>query len=223
MLRSVIALLLAGWMAWPAAAAAQPAPDLIVTLRDEQGQGVVANITVLAPAGTPVLARATTDAQGRAVIETLPISEVRVLVEGRLPNGVRLVQRGDDAKGIRLWLDAESTQLDLRVNPDGTIEPDPATMIEPEGSAIEPDPATMIEPEGSAIEPTSTPAAAPTVAAVPQPTRRPAPTPRPAMPTPAAAVQAGEPPAAALPLGGIALAVLLGGAIVAVLAARRRI
>lgn len=102
MLRSVIALLLAGWMAWPAAAAAQPAPDLIVTLRDEQGQGVVANITVLAPAGTPVLARATTDAQGRAVIETLPISEVRVLVEGRLPNGVRLVQRGDDAKGIRL-------------------------------------------------------------------------------------------------------------------------
>jgi hypothetical protein len=208
MLRSVIALLLAGWMAWPAAAAAQPAPDLIVTLRDEQGQGVVANITVLAPAGTPVLARATTDAQGRAVIETLPISEVRVLVEGRLPNGVRLVQRGDDAKGIRLWLDAESTQLDLRVNPDGTIEPDPATMI---------------EPEGSAIEPTSTPAAAPTVAAVPQPTRRPAPTPRPAMPTPAAAVQAGEPPAAALPLGGIALAVLLGGAIVAVLAARRRI
>jgi hypothetical protein len=36
-------------------------------------------------------------------------------------------------------------------------------------------------------------------------------------------VQAGEPPAAALPLGGIALAVLLGGAIVAVLAARRRI
>lgn len=208
MLRSVIALLLAGWMAWPAAAAAQPAPDLIVTLRDEQGQGVVANITVLAPAGTPVLARATTDAQGRAVIETLPISEVRVLVEGQLPNGVRLVQRGDDAKGIRLWLDAESTQLDLRVNPDGTIEPDPATMI---------------EPEGSAIEPTSTPAAAPTVAAVPQPTRRPAPTPRPAMPTPAAAVQAGEPPAAALPLGGIALAVLLGGAIVAVLAARRRI
>lgn len=208
MLRSVIALLLAGWMAWPAAAAAQPAPDLIVTLRDEQGQGVVANITVLAPAGTPVLARATTDAQGRAVIETLPISEVRVLVEGRLPNSVRLVQRGDDAKGIRLWLDAESTQLDLRVNPDGTIEPDPATMI---------------EPEGSAIEPTSTPAAAPTVAAVPQPTRRPAPTPRPAMPTPAAAVQAGEPPAAALPLGGIALAVLLGGAIVAVLAARRRI
>lgn len=208
MLRSVIALLLAGWMAWPAAAAAQPAPDLIVTLRDEQGQGVVANITVLAPAGTPVLARATTDAQGRAVIETLPISEVRVLVEGRLPNGVRLVQRGDDAKGIRLWLDAESTQLDLRVNPDGTIEPDPATMI---------------EPEGSAIEPTSTPAAMPTVAAVPQPTRRPAPTPRPAMPTPAAAVQAGEPPAAALPLGGIALAVLLGGAIVAVLAARRRI
>ncbi|MFN8567035.1 MAG: hypothetical protein U0Z44_05815 [Kouleothrix sp.] len=208
MLRSVIALLLAGWMAWPAAAAAQPAPDLIVTLRDEQGQGVLANITVLAPAGTPVLARATTDAQGRAVIETLPISEVRVLVEGQLPNGVRLVQRGDDAKGIRLWLDAESTQLDLRVNPDGTIEPDPATMI---------------EPEGSAIEPTSTPAAAPTVAAVPQPTRRPAPTPRPAMPTPAAAVQAGEPPAAALPLGGIALAVLLGGAIVAVLAARRRI
>lgn len=208
MLRSVIALLLAGWMAWPAAAAAQPAPDLIVTLRDEQGQGVLANITVLAPAGTPVLARATTDAQGRAVIETLPISEVRVLVEGQLPNGVRLVQRGDDAKGIRLWLDAESTQLDLRVNPDGTIEPDPATMI---------------EPEGGVIEPTSTPAAAPTVAAVPQPTRRPAPTPRPAMPTPAAAVQAGEPPAAALPLGGIALAVLLGGAIVAVLAARRRI
>lgn len=57
------------------------------------------------------------------MIETLPISEVRVLVEGQLPNGVRLVQRGDDAKGIRLGSMPSSTQLDLRVNPDEPSSP----------------------------------------------------------------------------------------------------
>ena len=125
--------LLAALLAWPAASLAQEAPDLLVSLRDAQGRALAASVTVRASAGGPVLARAATDAQGIAAIGSLTVSEVRVLVEGRLPGGVALRQLGDDAAGLHLWLGAGATRLDLRAEPDGVVVPDPATMVVPEG------------------------------------------------------------------------------------------
>jgi hypothetical protein len=56
---------------------------------------------------------------------------VRVAVEGQLRDGPRLFQLGDDAQGVRLALDlaAAPAVLDLRVERDGLVLPDPATML----------------------------------------------------------------------------------------------
>ena len=135
---SVLGALLAALLAWPAASFAQESPDLVVSLRDAQGHALAASVTVRASAGGPVLARAATDAQGIAVIRSLAVSEVRVLVEGRLPGGLALRQLGDDAAGLHVWLQAGATRLDLRAEPDGVVLPDPATMVVPEGVGAEP-------------------------------------------------------------------------------------
>jgi hypothetical protein len=114
--------------------AAQDAPDLVVSLLDEYDHGVPATIIVCDIGGERDLARATTDAEGRATITTLLVHEVRVAVEGSLSNRRHLFQRGDDVKGIYILLNAGSTRLDLRVDPDGAVAPDPATMVAQEGT-----------------------------------------------------------------------------------------
>jgi hypothetical protein len=64
---------------------------------------------------------------------------VRVAVSGSLADGTPLNQRGQDAHGIWLLLDAPLVQLDLRSERNGAIIPDPTTMI----SADAPIPATL--------------------------------------------------------------------------------
>jgi hypothetical protein len=124
-------LCLALVLALPAPVAAQePPPALVVRLRDVDGRGVP-NIVVLVldTAGTTVLARATTGTDGSASFGPLPLAEVRVRVEGRLPDGTALQLPGQDAAGIRVILGAPPVMLELRSEPDGTVLPDPALEL----------------------------------------------------------------------------------------------
>jgi hypothetical protein len=131
---STIILLMTITLLAPGVVRAQDAPpDLVVTLRDVQNQGVVgATISVRDAADEQEIARTMTDAQGQAVFSTLRVADIRVVVHGQLSSGARLYLPGQDARGIRLTLGVPPTQLDLRVEPDGLIRPDPETMIVPE-------------------------------------------------------------------------------------------
>jgi hypothetical protein len=120
----------------PAAACAQDStptiPDLIVTVRDVRG-APLAGLTVQIRAGadTPALAQVHTDTQGQAVFATIGVSQVRVRVLGTLVSGIPLYQPGADAQGVALFLGPPPTTLDLRVDSDGMVLPDPVTMIDP--------------------------------------------------------------------------------------------
>jgi len=123
----------------PAVAHAAAPHTLTITLRDVGGSGIAgATIIVREEAGTRDLASITTDAQGVATLPNLTVDVVRVAVSGALADGTPLSQRGQDARGIWLLLDAPLVQLDLRSEHNGDILPDPTTMI----SADAPIPAT---------------------------------------------------------------------------------
>jgi hypothetical protein len=116
----------------PLSTSAQSAPDLIVTIRELAGAPLAGiSVQVHASAGGPVLAQAVTDVQGQAEIGGLSTDRVRVTIAGTLPDGTRLVQPGQDTQGIAVLLGPPPTRLDLRVAPDGTVLPDPSTMIDP--------------------------------------------------------------------------------------------
>lgn len=111
----------------PASTLAQSAPALVITVRDVGGAGIAgATVVVRDSSGQRTFATATTDAAGRASIKRVPVATVRVAVGGALPQGVPLTQEGDDQFGMRVWLDAVTTSVDFRVEPDGRVVPDPA-------------------------------------------------------------------------------------------------
>jgi hypothetical protein len=113
---------------------AQDAPDLIVTLHTIDGAPLSgATVIVRDAGGVQELARATTDAQGQATVQILPVTDIRVVVQGQLPGGARFFQPGNDAKGIALFLQHGTTHLNLLADVDGMIAPDPRTM-----AALEP-------------------------------------------------------------------------------------
>lgn len=106
---------------------------LTVIVRDADGMGVAgAAVTVVQTDGT-VLATGQTDARGVAVLTGTFSALIQVQVTGYLANGTPLQQVGGDAAGIPLLIDAAPTILDLRVEADGTVVPDPATMITQDG------------------------------------------------------------------------------------------
>lgn len=206
-MRRLIWLLVLGCLLVPNVGFAQESPDLVVSLRDEYGGGVVADIVVRDATGRIEFARTGTDARGIATIAALPVSEVRVAAEGALPDGTPLFGRGEDALGVRVFLNAGSTRLDLRVDPDGAVVPDPATMIEQEGIEIEP------------LAVPTAPIAAPPVEA---PLVRP--TPAVARPAQATSRPAGDMPRQSSGAsGGLLIVALLGGAIGGVFLLRRRV
>lgn len=129
--RHILLLCLALLLALPVSARAEePPPALVVRLRDVDGRGVPnVAVLVLDTAGTTVLARATTGADGSAGFGPLPLAEVRVRVEGRLPDGIALQLPGEDAAGIQVILGAPPVVLELRSEPDGTVLPDPALEL----------------------------------------------------------------------------------------------
>jgi hypothetical protein len=173
-------------------AAASP-HTLTVTLRDVDGTGIAgATITVRDEAGTLDLAHTTTDAQGRATLPDLTADVVRVAVSGTLTDGTPLNQRGQDAHGIWLLLDAPLVQLDLRSERNGAIIPDPTTMISadapipatPAAATFAPTPAATVVSTSAAIVPTAAvgiPTAIPFAALPPTDAPPDAPTIRPAL------------------------------------------
>lgn len=104
--------------------------DLRVTLRDSAGQNLAGITLIVRDEQGRELSRQVTDADGAASFANLP-SVVRVGVEGQIRRGPQLYQLGDDALGVRLDLgQADGAPfLDLRVERDGLVLPDPATML----------------------------------------------------------------------------------------------
>lgn len=110
----------------------QPSPDLVVHLRDQSGVGVAgAQVRLRDVVGEQAIATETTDATGTAIFAAIPIAAVRVQVRGAFRDGTALKQIGQDAEGVAFVL-GTATTLDLRVEPDGIVLPDPATMIPPD-------------------------------------------------------------------------------------------
>jgi hypothetical protein len=111
--------------------------DLVVTLRDEAGAGIAdAAVVVRAAEGEAILATARTDREGQAQLSTLSTPIVRVLVRGQLPTGVALTLSGQDAAGIRVFLDNAPVRLDLRVADEGRVVPDVTMFVEERAGAV---------------------------------------------------------------------------------------
>lgn len=136
-MRPLLALLITAlWLSLPPLARAQPAPALVIQLRDRTGQGVP-DVTILVRdrSGQQALGEARTGPDGRATIASLPVAEARVAVRGAVA-GVSLTQLGDDAPGLLVYLDAPTVTVDLRIGAGGVVVPDPAMF------AVEPVPAS---------------------------------------------------------------------------------
>lgn len=186
-------------LAFPAITSAQepaPPPVLVVTVRDSAGQGVPGiEVLVRDRSGATELGRAVTDASGQARFATLPVNDIRVALVGRLGDGTALRQEGDDARGIALVLSLPPNMLDLVIEPDGKVLPDPTTMLALDSGV----------PVDVSL-PTALPAMTP-VLTVPTPQTLPTPD----VPSP-------TPSATDISLwGGIALAMVLAGIIVTLL------
>jgi hypothetical protein len=216
--RFVIGLIV--WLALSASPAfAQDAPDLIVTLKDINNAPLGgATVIIRDGSGSRDIARATTDAQGVASFSTLMETDIRVAVEGQLPNGAKYFQPGNDARGIAMGLSAGTNRMNLLADTDGMIAPDPLTM-----SALEP--GIPLATETGATFPTA-PVAQPRVTAtardaVTLPTSQA----RPGLASAATAPAAGAVSSATTPLMiwlGVALLVVLIGAGVGIIVLGRR-
>jgi hypothetical protein len=125
-----LAWLLAGLAALLPRLAAAQTDELQITLRDVGGQGIVGISVVVRSEDGQELARQVTTDKGGASFHGLP-PVMRVAVEGQPRGGPRLYQLGDDAQGVRVDLGQASQPLtlDLRVERDGLVLPDPATML----------------------------------------------------------------------------------------------
>jgi len=124
----LIVLLASGF--FPPAPVAAQAQTLLVTLHDASGRALMGITIIVRDEEGRELARAVSDASGTASFSGLPTG-VRVAVEGQARGGPRLYQLGDDAQGVRLDLGqgSGSAVLNLRVERDGLVLPDPATML----------------------------------------------------------------------------------------------
>lgn len=114
-------------LALRAAPAQADAAPLAVTLRDIDAAGLP-GVTVIAraPDGRE-LARATTDAGGAARFTGALAAPLRIEIVGRTAAGAALYQAGGDAAGLLVV--ALPATIELRVEPDGMVVPDPATMF----------------------------------------------------------------------------------------------
>src|SRR6266545_2107827 len=117
------------WLMSSSTALAQDAPELIVTLKDINNVPLAgATVIIRDSSGGRDIARATTDTQGVATFSGLMETDIRVAVQGQLPNGAKYFQPGNDARGIAMFLSAGTNRMNLLADTDGMIAPDPLTM-----------------------------------------------------------------------------------------------
>lgn len=144
---------------------------LTVTVRDMHDHGLAGVFVYIRDeSGTSTLSRTPTDASGTAVVALPRDTPVRVAIEGPWRAGSSLYQVGNDALGVWGRYTAPSNHLDLRVEPDGMVIPDPRTMIVPlDGPATErevllvPTAVRATVPAGIPARPAPAPAALPSV------------------------------------------------------------
>jgi hypothetical protein len=155
-----VAWLLAGLAALLPRLATAQTDELQITLRDVGGQGIAGISVVVRSEDGQELARQVTTDKGGASFHGLP-AVVRVAVEGQPRGGPRLYQLGDDAQGVRVDLGQapQPATLDLRVERDGLVLPNPATMLMlEEGGAL------VVESEPIPTAALATPAPLPSTA-----------------------------------------------------------
>jgi hypothetical protein len=113
----------------PALALAQ-GYELRVSIHDASGQPLAGVALRVRDERGIELAHALTNATGTASFRDLP-AVVRVAVDGQPPNGPQLFQLGDDVSGVRMDLSQAIgvPVLDLGVERDGLVLPDPRTMM----------------------------------------------------------------------------------------------
>ncbi|NTU78138.1 MAG: carboxypeptidase regulatory-like domain-containing protein [Chloroflexales bacterium] len=127
---TLLVLLLGDGGALPPAPSAAQVYTLAVTIHDVRGRGLAGITIIVRDEDGHELTRMVSDADGAASFAALP-AVVRVAVEGQARGGPRLYQLGDDAAGVRLDLGQADglPRLTLRVERDGLVLPDPATML----------------------------------------------------------------------------------------------
>lgn len=114
----------------------QTQPSITVTLRDINDAGIPNAIIIIRDAqGQHEQARGQTDAQGNVSFSEPLATPLRIAVEGRLPHRIRLYQDGFDASGVLIH--ELPVTLDLRVEPDGKVIPDPVTMLSQDTSTAD--------------------------------------------------------------------------------------
>jgi hypothetical protein len=157
-----------------------------------------------------------------------------VRVFGTLASGAQLYQIGADAPGVAVFLGPPPTTLDLRVDSDGMVLPDPATMIDPVPyGPVNVTPAPGPDGNGRVVFPTSatySTSVAPTVAASASPSSMtstlPA-GPTPVAPSPEASAESSAPASAHLLNWGVGIAgavvVVVGGLLPIRSLGRRRV
>ncbi len=206
------------WLMSSSTALAQDAPDLIVTLKDINNVPLAsATVIIRDSSGSRDIARATTDAQGVATFSTLMETDIRVVIQGRLPNGATYFQPGNDSKGIAMLLSAGTNRMNLLADTDGMIAPDPLTM-----SALEP--GIPVVTEGGATFPTA-PVAQPRAAMTAIPAGTPTVQARPGVAGAAAAPATQEAAPVTIPLMiwlGVVLLIVMIGAGVGIIVLQRR-
>lgn len=115
--------------------------QLHVSIRDAGDQALAGITVIVRTEDGQELARQSSDPDGVVSFADLP-AVVRVAVEGQARGGPQLYQLGDDALGVLLDLGQARAleRLDLRVEHDGLVLPDPTTMITREevGPSIDP-------------------------------------------------------------------------------------
>ena len=162
-------------------AQANDAQQVVVTLRDVADHGLdQVVVTIQAPEGN-VLAEGITNRDG-AVRLSLPnpTDSIRLTVRGVGAKDTPLQLAASELDGITVRLSTPSTAIALRVEDDGTVLPDPATMAEPEGIPFPPVPTrqppvpTALTGDASAL-PTAEPHSTASTASEPG-TEQPAPT-----------------------------------------------
>jgi len=176
LLRQTLTLLLIVLLAsgfFPPAPVAAQAQTLLVTLHNASGRALTGITIIVRDEEGQELTRAVSDASGAASFGELP-TVVRVAVVGQARGGPRLYQLGDDAQGVRLDLGqgSGSVVLNLRVERDGLVLPDPATMLTlEEGGPVVEDSLPVPTAFVATPAPLPTPASASDVVSVGQPTQ----------------------------------------------------